>query len=147
MAPVPNGVYALTRQNEQLLTLPDGSSSPGTPAVLLPPTGNPGEQEWEVQGVSNGNVTIRNLRGGTYLGFDGDPKPNSMVEGRPEAREWVLYQSGEPFAFHVVVPGGPVDGEELTLDLSLLRIFPPRLALRPLDSGDMRQAWKFEYHE
>ncbi|MFJ9949696.1 hypothetical protein [Kitasatospora sp. NPDC091207] len=47
----------------------------------------------------------------------------------------------------MVVPGGPIDGVELALDLSLLRIFPPRLALRPLAVNDQRQAWKFEFHE
>ncbi|MFI6444629.1 hypothetical protein [Kitasatospora sp. NPDC050543] len=147
MAPVPNGVYSISRPNEQLLTLEGGSEQPGTPAIVLPPTGQPGEQEWQVEHLPNGNVTIRNLRSETFLGFEGDPKPNSQVAGFPEPREWVLYQSAEPFTFHVVVPGGPVDGDELAMDLSLLRIFPPRVALRPLDVNELRQAWRFEFHE
>lgn len=147
MAPVPSGPYQITRPGEQLLTLEDGSSEPKTPVVLLPPTGTPGEQEWQVEVLGNGNVTIRNLRGGTYLAFDGDAEVNKPVAGFPEAREWALYQSAEPFTFHVVVPGGPVDGVELALDLGLLRIFPPRIALRPLDVNEHRQAWRFQFTE
>ncbi|MFD7472182.1 hypothetical protein ACFV8Z_08275 [Streptomyces sp. NPDC059837] len=41
----------------------------------------------------------------------------------------------------------PVDGEELALDLSLLKIFPPRIALRPLDVDNQRQAWTFQLTE
>ncbi|MCW2870118.1 RICIN domain-containing protein [Actinacidiphila oryziradicis] len=144
MAAVPNGTYAIARPGEQLLTMEGGSAEPKTPAVLLPPTGTPGEQEWSLEGLSNGNYTIRNLESGTYLGFDGDPEVNKPVGGYAERREWALYQSSAPHTFHLVVPGGPIDGEELAADLSMLRIFPPRIALRPLDVGDKRQAWTFE---
>ncbi|MEY2233879.1 MULTISPECIES: RICIN domain-containing protein [Streptomyces] len=147
MAPVPNGTYTITRPPEQLLTLLDGAPEPKTPVVLLPPTGNPGEQEWQLEKLSNGNYTIRNLRSETYVSYDGDPEMNKPVVGYPEPREWALYQSDQPHTFHVVVPGGPVDGEELALDLSLLRIFPPRIALRPLDVSNRRQAWTFQFME
>ncbi|MFE9636792.1 hypothetical protein [Streptomyces sp. NPDC006463] len=147
MAPVPNGIYTITRPNEQLLTLLEGASEPKTPVVLLPPTGKPGEQEWQLERLSNGNFTIRNLRSETYVSYDGDPETNKPVVGYPEPREWALYQSAEPHTFHVVVPGGPIDGVELALDLSLLRIFPPRIALRPLDVSDRSQAWTFEFME
>lgn len=147
MAPVPNGVYTITRPPEQLLTMEGGASEPKTPVVLLPPTGTPGEQEWQLEELGNGNCTIRNLRSETYLSYDGDPEMNKPVVGYPEPREWALYQSAQPHAFHVVVPGGPVDGAELALDLSLLRIFPPRMALRPLDVSDRRQAWTFQFME
>lgn len=53
------------------------------------------------------------------------------VVGHPEPREWALYQSAQPHTFHVVAPGGPVDDEEPALDLGLLKIFPPRITLRP----------------
>jgi hypothetical protein len=137
----------VARPGEQLLTLEGGASEPKTPVVLLPPTGNPGEQDWQLEGLSNGNCTIRNLRSGTYLAFDGDPEANKPVVGFPEPREWALYQSEQPRTFHLVVPGGPIDGAELAVDLSPLRIFPPRIALRPLDVNDLRQAWTFEFME
>lgn len=137
----------ITRPPDQMLTLEEGAAEPKTPVVLLPPTGNPGEQEWQLEDLSNGTCTIRNLRSETYLSYDGDPEVNKPVVGFPEPREWTLYQSAEPHTFHVVVPGGPVDGVELALDLSLLRIFPPRIALRPLDVNDQRQAWTFRFME
>ncbi|WP_131766792.1 RICIN domain-containing protein [Candidatus Protofrankia californiensis] len=144
MASVPNGPYAIARLGENLLTLEGGSSRPGSPVVILPPTGNPGEQEWALQALDNGSYTIRNLTSGTYLGFEGDPYVNKPIAGYPDPREWSLYPSPEASAFHIVVPGGPVDGEELAVDFSLLRIFPPRSALRPLDAGIPGQAWTFQ---
>ncbi|MFE4515431.1 hypothetical protein ACFRMQ_14710 [Kitasatospora sp. NPDC056783] len=147
MAPVPNGVYAITKPNEQLLTLLGGASRPGSQVVLLPPTGQPGEQEWEVAGLGNGNVTIKNLRSQTYLSFDGEPEVNKLLGGFAEPRQWVLRQSSEHFTFHIVVPGGPIDGSELVVDLSLLRIYPPLTALRPIQPQDVEQAWHFEFHE
>ncbi len=147
MAPVPNGVYAISRPNEQLLTLLGGAREPGAQVVVLPPTGNPGEQEWQVEGLSNGNVTIRNLRSGTYLGYDGAPEKMKLLGGFEEPREWALRQSSEPFTFHIVVPGGPVEGTELAADLSLLLVFPPLTALMPLEGGNVGQAWRFQFHE
>ncbi|MFD7983225.1 hypothetical protein ACFV4M_07585 [Kitasatospora indigofera] len=142
-APIPNGPYGIAKRGEQLLTLNDSKA----PAVVLPPTGQPGEQEWHVEGLSNGNVTIKNLRHETYLSFDGVPEINKMLRGSSQATEWQLRQSAEPQTFHVVVPGGPVDGVELAVDLSLLRIFPPMTALRPLEPERLDQAWRFEFHE
>ncbi|WP_371501130.1 hypothetical protein OG871_30060 [Kitasatospora sp. NBC_00374] len=143
MAPIPNGPYGIAKRNEQFLTLQEEKA----PAVVLPPTGQPGEQEWHVEGLPNGNVTIRNLRQETFLSFDGVPEVNKMLRGSSQATEWQLRQSAEPRMFHIVVPGGPVDGVELTVDLSLLRIFPPMTALRPLEPTNIGQAWMFEFHE
>ncbi|QIY93934.2 hypothetical protein HEP87_07410 [Streptomyces sp. S1D4-11] len=95
--------------------------------------------------LSNDSCTIRNLRSETYLSFDGDPEMNKPVVGYPEPCEWTLYQSSQPHTFHVIVPGSPVGCQELALDPSLLKIFPPRTALRPLDLDDRRQAWTFQF--
>jgi len=38
-----------------------------------------------------------------------------------------LWQHADMLVVSVVVPGGPIEGNELALDLSLLRIFPPRV--------------------
>ncbi|MFD5916675.1 hypothetical protein ACFVYP_01620 [Kitasatospora sp. NPDC058201] len=142
-APVPDGVYAIGKPEEQLLTLQEAKEF----VVVLPSTGGPGEQEWEVAAQSNGNVVVKNLRHGSFLGLEGRPEVNQQVVGAAEPFEWVLYQAAEPYSFHVVLPGGPVDGEELALDLSVLRIFPPRTALRPLDVEDQAQTWSFRFHE
>ncbi|WP_153808480.1 hypothetical protein [Nocardia sp. SYP-A9097] len=97
--------------------------------------------------LTNGNITLRNLRNQQYLGYETDPQLNMHVGSFPEAREWSIYPSAQPFTFHIVVPGGPIDGIELALDNSLLRIFPPRLALRPLEVSVVQQAWRFQFHE
>ncbi|MFB7615616.1 hypothetical protein [Kitasatospora sp. NPDC056181] len=143
MAPIPNGPYGIAKRGEQCLTLQEEKA----PVVVLPPTGQPGEQEWNVVRLSNGNVTIKNLRHGTYLSFDGVPEINKMLRGSSQATEWQLRQSAERLMFHIVVPGGPVDGVELVADLSLLRIFPPMTALRPLESDNLDQAWMFDFDE
>ncbi|MER7708802.1 hypothetical protein ABTX81_38740 [Kitasatospora sp. NPDC097605] len=143
MAPVHNGVYAIAKPDEELLTLQTAKEF----VVVLPPTGEPGEQDWEVTGCDNGNVVIRNVRHGAYVGLDGPPEVNQQVRGVTEEFEWALYQAAEPLSFHVVLPGGPVDGHELALDLSVLDIFPQRTALRPLEGRDQRQAWLFRLRD
>ncbi|MEV0372920.1 hypothetical protein AB0I10_24370 [Streptomyces sp. NPDC050636] len=147
MEPVPNGVCAIARPGEQLLTLQGGSPPPGTPVALLRPTGNPGEQEWRVAGLGNGTCTIRSLSSETYLGFEGEPEPNKPIRGFPEPCEWALHRSSSPRTLYIAVPGSPIDGPEFVVDLSLLKIFPPRIALRPLDVDNPHQAWTFEFHE
>ncbi|MCG6495534.1 hypothetical protein [Kitasatospora sp. A2-31] len=143
MTPVHDGVYAIAKPDEQLLTLQAAKEF----VVLLPPTGEVGEQDWEVSGVANGNVVIKNLRHGSYIGLDGPVEVNQQVRGTPEPFEWALRQAAERFTFHIVVPGGPVEGRELALDLSVLDIFPQRTALRPLEERDQAQAWLFQFRE
>ncbi|MFJ3306381.1 hypothetical protein ACIPSA_25320 [Streptomyces sp. NPDC086549] len=143
MAPVPNGTYTISRPGGQLLTLERGSPEPKTPVVLLPPSGHPGEQEWQLwrlKKLGNGSYAIRNLRGGTYLSLVGDPETNKPLFGYPQLREWTLQDGTQPGSFHLV-PTGPIHCERLAADVSPLRIFPPRTALRPLDTGNLRQAW------
>ncbi|BAW08658.1 conserved hypothetical protein [Nocardia seriolae] len=118
-----------------------------TIAMLLPPTGNPGEQEFTLEELANGNVSLRNVKNMGFLGTEGDLGVNMPVLATGKQCEWALYQASQPFTFHIVVPGGPVDGVELALDNSLLRIYPPRLALRPLDVNNPYQAWRFQFHE
>ncbi|MFI9329385.1 hypothetical protein ACIGZJ_17795 [Kitasatospora sp. NPDC052868] len=145
MALVPSGTYGINKPDEQLLSLP----GPAENVVLLPPTeGELEAQSWEVEELDNGNVVLRNQRHRSYAGYEGDPKENSEVVGSPEPREWELRPAGHPdiFRFHVVVPGGPVGGTELALDLSVLDIAPQRIALRPLDVHDEQQAWGFLIH-
>ncbi|WP_395297446.1 hypothetical protein ACF9IK_31375 [Kitasatospora hibisci] len=143
MTPVHDGVYAIAKPDEQLLTLQAAKEF----VVLLAPTGEPGEQDWEVSGVANGNVVIKNLRHDSYIGLDGPAEVNQQARGTVEPFEWELRQAAQRFAFHIVVPGGPVEGRELALDLSVLDIFPQRTALRPLEAYDQAQAWLFQFRE
>ncbi|MEU3600007.1 hypothetical protein ABZ714_14985 [Streptomyces sp. NPDC006798] len=142
-APVLDGVYGISRPEEELLTLLEPRDS----VVVLQPGGQPGDQEWQARTLPNGNVTLRNLRWNTYAGYEGDPRRGRFVVGTDRPVEWSLRQSAERYTFHVVVPGGPVDGAELAIDLSPLLIFPPRTALETLRPHDVRQAWRFHFHE
>lgn len=137
MASVPDGVYWVSFTGEQLLSPLGSGGNPGMPTVLLPPTGEPGLQQWQVQRTDNGTSTIRNLRTGMYLGFDGDPDQYEMARLYPEPREWQLTAGGEPNTFTIGVPD-----TDMRLGLSLLRIWPPHLALMP-SLGDEYQAWTF----
>ncbi|WP_424705412.1 hypothetical protein [Kitasatospora acidiphila] len=141
-------VYTIAKPREQLLTLErwDG------PAVLLRAAGEPGQQQWELLSVSDGTapkgtVFLRNVGEGTYLGYEGAPHINKLVAGRPHPVGWELRGGGDSDAYHVVAPGGPIDGAELALDLGLLLVYPPRTTLRPLRLDDERQAWRFTLEE
>ncbi|MFI5647567.1 hypothetical protein [Kitasatospora sp. NPDC051705] len=145
MARVPSLIYGISKSDERLLSL----LGPKEHVVLLPGTeGELEAQSWEVEELDNGNVLLRNERHRTFAGYDGDPRENAEVVGSYEPREWRLRPVSHPddSRYHVVVPGGPVGGVELTLDLSVLDIAPQRIALRPLDAHDQQQVWDFLIH-
>ncbi|MFI6847873.1 hypothetical protein OG535_04740 [Kitasatospora sp. NBC_00085] len=145
MALLPSGTYSISKPNEQLLSL----AGPKEPVVLIPPAeGELEAQSWEVEELDNGNVLLRNQRHRVLAGYEGYPQENAEVVGSSEGREWELRQAGGPDGsrFHIVVPGGRAGGEELALDISVLDIFPTRIALRPLDVDDRQQAWGFLIH-
>ncbi|KDQ08428.1 carbohydrate-binding module family 13 protein [Botryobasidium botryosum FD-172 SS1] len=141
MSQIPPGPYHIQKHGGQLITFTDAEN--GAPALLLPPSGNPKDQEWQVQRASDGGYTFKNTQTGKYLGFEGPPEVNKLIVTTDEPKEWELRQSNGPFTFFLVVPGGPVGPGELIIDLSDLLIFPPRLALRPVQSSNSA-AWQFQ---
>ncbi|KAF8481653.1 hypothetical protein DFH94DRAFT_691297 [Russula ochroleuca] len=139
---LPDGVYTIVQVPNDLATL--RSDDPGADVVLLPPSVEEApSQRWEVKRTPKGTYTIINR--GNSLSFEGEPERGKAVRGYPSRppREWSLYKAAEPNAYHVVVPGGPVDGEELAFDVSPVLIFPRLTWLNFLDVGDQRQAWVF----
>jgi hypothetical protein len=136
-------VYTIAKPRERLLTLEREAG----PAVVLRAADKPGQQQWEMLPAPNGTVFLRNIGEGTYLGYEGAPHINKLVAGRPDPVGWELRDGVESGTYHVVVPGDPVDGVELALDLGLLLVYPPRTALRPLEDGSGRQAWAFTARE
>ena len=139
MAPIPNGPYGIAERGEQNLTLHDEKA----PAIVLPvsPVSRSGTSRASPTATSPSRTcgTKRTSASTAFL------ESTRCYRGSSQATEWQLRQSAEPRMFHVVVPGGPVDGLELAADLSLLRIFP-MTALRPLDPENLVQAWRFEFH-
>lgn len=75
---------------------------------------------------------------GLYVGFDGEPDMHELALLLPEPRQWKPLPGAEPDTFSVAVPDAP-----MRLGLSLLRIYPPRIALAP-EYGDPYQAWMFK---
>jgi len=143
MGSIENGVYTLIYAPRQLATAID--KTPGSGVSLLPETGNPGEQDWIVEKLSNGNITIRNLRSKLYLSFEGEPHPNKLIQTLPTKREWSIKLSEESSPnFHIVVPNADSGGRELAFDMSSLPDFPPLTALLPLKPGS--EAWRFQIH-
>ncbi|KAH9988933.1 hypothetical protein BJV77DRAFT_1019249 [Russula vinacea] len=141
MAALEDGFYTITKVQALAATLP--SVDPGANVVLLPPSADEApNQRWEVKRTPKGTYTITNR--GNFLSFDGEPDRGKRVQGYRPPREWSLYKATDPFAYHVVVPGGPVaDGEELCFDQAPVLIFPPFTWLDYLDVENQRQAWVF----
>ncbi|RDB23042.1 hypothetical protein Hypma_009834 [Hypsizygus marmoreus] len=141
---IPNGKYAITHHNGQgpRLTLQDHAED--AIVTIVSPTEDPAQQEWEVELKSDSDITIKSVKYGTYLSYSDTPYANEIVTGQKEPREWQLRPTSEALIFDIIVPGGPVDGNELALDLSLLKIFPPRAALRPWKSSGLDQGWYFK---
>ncbi|MET9343016.1 hypothetical protein ACWDLG_24420 [Nonomuraea sp. NPDC003727] len=134
MAVISDGIYKIEFTPEQQLTALE--PRPGGHLCLLPPDSGYG-QTWQVSSDGNGSHTIRATDSELYVSFDGDPDMHELALVLPEARPWRLAPAAEPDTFVISVPATP-----MRLGLSLLRIFPPRVALAP-DFGDPYQAWTF----
>jgi hypothetical protein len=91
-----------------------------------------------VERVGDGRYTIRTTQAPLYVGFDGDPDMHEMALLLPEPRIWNLASGAEGDTYCIAVPD-----TDMRLGMSLLRIYPPRIALAP-DFGDRYQAWTFQ---
>lgn len=133
------GPYSIEKANEQLLT-----AQFGAPVTILSPTGQPREQEWIIDVLPNRNVAIRSLKWpNKFLGIKGNPEVGIRVALTEAKYEWQLRKSAELSRYFIVVPGSPLDGEELTVDLAPLQIYPPLIELRRLRPQDPSQTWRF----
>ncbi|GCB48178.1 RICIN domain-containing protein [Streptomyces sp. NL15-2K] len=138
MAPgIPDGLYRINFTNEQLLTALE--PAPGAPLVLLP-RGNGDTQEWRVRSDGNGlhTITAANAHLDLTVSYDGEPDMHEPALLLPDRRSWNLLPGNDPDTYLIGVPNAP-----MRLGMSLLRIFPPRVALAP-EYGDPYQAWIFE---
>lgn len=113
------------------------------PVVVLPPESQE-EQKWFVRPVDKKTALIETAENSRrYLSFDGEATVNSQIDALAEQpREWEIRNTTNPDHSFIVLPG-LVNDEELAVDFSLLRIYPPRLALRPLDPTSKTQIWTF----
>ncbi|KDQ12668.1 carbohydrate-binding module family 13 protein [Botryobasidium botryosum FD-172 SS1] len=144
MSQIPNVLYHIQKPGGSFIAFLGAAE--GAPAVLLPAS-SPKDQEWRAQRSPDGGYTFKNAQTGKFLGFKGPPHVNEPIIATDEPKGWELRQSNEPSTFFLVVPGGPVDGDELIVDLSTILIEPPRLALRPWHSDNNTAAWQLQPSE
>ncbi|CAE6472779.1 unnamed protein product [Rhizoctonia solani] len=138
MAP-PSGPYNIGLPEDQLLTAQDGNNVIGSPVNILPPTGNPGEQDWHLQNEGD-SITLMNLRAPIFAGFEGEPEEGSrIVLVRGPCRFYT--EAGDDRQHHYIY--AERDGQRLYLNVSPVRIFPPQLAL----SSRREAPWKFQFLE
>ncbi|MER5326960.1 hypothetical protein [Streptosporangium roseum] len=134
MTVISDGAYRIHFTPEQLLTTSD--TAPGVHIHLWPPDPDL-TQTWQVRSIDDGTHTIRAADSQLYLSFDGDPDMHVLALGKTEARSWKLRPGKEYDSFAITVPD-----TDMRLGLSLLKIYPPRVALAP-NYGDPYQAWTF----
>ena len=136
MADLSDGVYRIEFTRHQLLTAL--GPEPGAPLVLLPP-GEGATQEWRVRGDGNGGhtITASDAHLDLFVSYEGEPDMHELTKLLADPRAWTLHSGAEPDTYAIEVPEAP-----MRLGLSLLRIFPPRVALAP-EYGDPYQAWTF----
>ncbi len=132
MPAVADGVYRIEFTYEQVLTAID--ARPGGRLVLLPPGAAP--QDWDVRNVDGDAYTICLSGHPLFVSFDGAPDMHELALLQSERRLWQLVPGGEPGAFRIAVPDA-----DMNLGMSLLRIYPPFIALAP-NYGDPYQAWR-----
>ena len=87
-----------------------------------------GDQEWEVA-CESGGYTVRNVESGLYVGGDGDPnEPLMIVKGTKQPFLWKL-STGDDDDETTYVLTSAASSDGLVLTMSLLRIFPPLVAI------------------
>jgi hypothetical protein len=114
----------------------------GFPGVaMLPPDGQ-STQQWKVASESGG-YTLRSVASGLYLGNDGDPdQPAMIVKGSGQPFTWNL-STGEDSDETTYILTSAASSDGLVLSMSLLRIFPPLVAILS-PSGYSTVEWAFD---
>jgi Ricin-type beta-trefoil lectin domain-like len=133
---IPDGTYNVRGPGGQL-TMAEGF--PGV--AMLPPDGE-STQQWKVASESVG-YTLRSVSSGLYLGNDGDAsQPAMIVKGTKQPFAWDL-STGEDFDETTYVLTSAASSDGLVLSMSLLRIFPPLVAILS-PSGYSTVEWAFD---
>ena len=119
---IPNGTYTIMGPGGMIT-----SQSKDAPLVMLRPEGDE-SQQWKVTSDS-GTYTLRSVASGRYLGDR--EVPSMMIKGTEQPFAWNLSTGDDDREETYVLT--PASNDSLVLTMSLLRIFPPPLAI--LDAG------------
>ena len=119
---IPDGTYRIMGPGGQLTM---DSSFPGV--AVLQPEDDP-TQQWDVA-FDSGTYTLRSVASSSFLGTDGDPDETSMmVKGTSQSFAWKL-STGYDNDENTYVLTSAASSNGLVLAMSLLRIFPPLVAI------------------
>jgi hypothetical protein len=133
---IPDGTYTVRGPGGQLTM---DNSFPGV--AMLPPDGEP-TQQWNVA-FDSGTYTLRSVASDLYLGNDGDPSQQAMiVKGTRQPFAWKL-SIGDDDNEQTYVFTSAASSEGLVLSMSLLRIYPPLVAILP-PGGYSTVEWAFD---
>jgi hypothetical protein len=132
---ISDGTY-MVRGPGGLLTMDSG-----LPGMAMLPPRDGSSQEWKVAAESGG-YTVRGVLSGLYLGADGDPNdPQMAVKGTSQPFVWTL-SSGDDDDETTYVLTSAASSDGLVLSMSMLRIFPPLVAILPRDYRPFE--WAFD---
>ena len=133
---IPDGTYTVRGPGGQLTM---DNSFPGV--AMLPPDGEP-TQQWNVA-FDSGTYTLRSVASSSFLGTDGDPDETSMmVKGTSQSFAWKL-STGYDNDENTYVLTSAASSNGLVLAMSLLRIYPPLVAILP-PGGYSTVEWAFD---
>jgi hypothetical protein len=122
MVNVTEGVYRISLDGGHFLTALNDE------LIVLVPDGDMGSQRWEIRRVGDG-YTLGQPGTNKYAAYDDDPSFGEPVTLRSQKRQWAI---ADGLRDNTVTFGVPGDApERLTLGLSPLLIYPPRVALSP----------------
>jgi hypothetical protein len=133
---IPEGTYTVMGPGGQLTDL-------GSGLVLLQPGASPsGTQVWDVA-FDVGHYTLRNLATQRFLGNEGDPNLVAWrVSGFDKPFGWYLVQGGDDDPNTCLLTSAQ-SVERLRLAPSILRIWPPQVAIAPA-SPQFDFEWTFQ---
>ena len=111
--------------------------SDGLPGVaMLPPDGKP-SQQWKVACDDDNMYTVASVATGLYLGSDVRDEMQMIVKGTKTPYPW-WFEDGpdDDETTHILMAGN------LVLAMSILRIYPPLVAILP--RSDRFVEWAFD---
>lgn len=138
MFDIPEVPCTIVQPENKLLTMRDADA----PLTLEEPTGNPGEQEWVIERRSEDTVALRNLKHDKYAGVLGEIYGIPSVVAVQDPFKFKIEEAPGRHCYKLYVEAG---GEQMYLDFSMLRIFPPQCALLPITFAG--KPWSFKFSD
>ena len=128
MVTVTEGVYRISLDNQLFLTVTFDNR------LGLLPADSSNLNNWEIRRSDKGNYTIKRAGIDQYAGYGDTAEPFEPIRLSTQPCEWTI-TDGDGDRENAVVIGVPASvtkGEELTLGIAPMRIYPPLVALSPL---------------